>query len=74
MQSGPREYSQYNDLLQVGWFRAQTMVEAKFFPPIQSHLAAHPTYCAMGTMSFPGVKRLGLGNDYPPPSSAKVQE
>ena len=50
------------------------MVEAKFFPPIQSHPGAHPACCAMGTVSFPGVKRLEFGNDHPPPSSTKVKE
>jgi hypothetical protein len=32
---------------------------------------AHPPSCAVGTGSFPGVKRPGRGADHPPPSSAK---
>jgi hypothetical protein len=28
----------------------------------------------MGTESFPGVKRPGLGNDHSPPPSAEVKE
>jgi hypothetical protein len=33
-----------------------------------------PTTYAMGTGSFPGVKRPGRGVDHPPPSSAEVKE
>jgi hypothetical protein len=28
----------------------------------------------MGTVSFPEIKPPGLGDDYPPPSSAEVTE
>jgi hypothetical protein len=62
------------DLLQVGWFRVQTMVEAKFFPPVQTHPGAHQASCAMGTVSFLEVRRLGLANDHSPPSNTKVKE
>ena len=37
-------------------------------------LGAHPASCTMGTGSFPGVKRPGRDVDYPPLSSAEVQE
>ena len=35
---------------------------------------AHPASYAMGTGSFPGVKRPGRGVDYSPPSSAEVKK
>jgi len=34
---------------------------------------ARPACCAMGTGFFPRVKRSGHGADYPPLSSAKVE-
>jgi hypothetical protein len=44
----------------------------RFFAHIQTSPGAHPAYCTVGTGSFPGVKRPGLGADNPPPSSAEV--
>jgi hypothetical protein len=36
-----------------------------FHAPVLSGHGAHPASCAMGTGSFPGVKRPGCGADYP---------
>ena len=45
------------------------------FPhPFQTGPGAHPASYTMGTVSFPGVKRLGRGIDHLPPSSAEVKE
>jgi hypothetical protein len=49
-------------------------VGARFSAPVQTGPGAHPAYYAMGTGSFPGVKRPGRGVDYPPPSGAEVKE
>jgi hypothetical protein len=37
-----------------------------FFAHIQTGPEAHPASCAIGTGSFPGVKRAGCGADHPP--------
>jgi len=42
--------------------------------PAQTGPGAHPASCAIGTGSFPGVKRRGCGVDHPPSSSAEVKE
>jgi hypothetical protein len=34
---------------------------------------AYPASCTMGTGSFPGVKRPGIGADHPRPPSAEVE-
>jgi len=47
---------------------------ATFSAPVQTGPGAHAASCAMGTGSFPGVKRPGRGFDHPPPSSAEVKE
>jgi len=47
---------------------------ARFSAPIQTGPGAHPASCAMGTRSFPGIKRPGRGVDRPPPSSTVVKE
>jgi hypothetical protein len=41
-------------------------VGARFFAHVQTGPGAHPVSCTMGTGSFPGVKRLERGADYPP--------
>jgi hypothetical protein len=43
---------------------------ARFSPPVQTGLQAHPASYTTGTGSFPGVKLPGRGVDNPPPSSA----
>jgi len=40
----------------------------------QTGLGDHSTSCAMGTGSFPGVKRPGHDVDHPHVSSAEVKE
>jgi len=45
-----------------------------FSAPIQTGPAAHPASITMGIVSLLGVKQLGHGIEYPPPSSAEVKE
>ena len=40
---------------------------ARFSAPFQTGPGAQTASCTVGTGSFPGVKRLGLGTDSPPP-------
>ena len=47
---------------------------AKFSAPVQYGPGAHPTFCTMGTGSFPGEKRPGRGADHPPPSKSRGHE
>jgi len=49
-------------------------VGARFSAPVQTGPRAYSASYTMGTGSFPGVKRLGLGVDHPLPSSAEVKE
>jgi hypothetical protein len=46
---------------------------ARFFAHVHTGPGAHPASCTMGTGSFPGVKRPGLGADHPPNPSAEVE-
>jgi len=48
-------------------------VRKRLAAPVQTGPGAHPASCAMGTGSFPGVKRPAPGVDHPPPSSVEVQ-
>jgi len=48
-------------------------VGARFSALFQTGPGAHPASYTMGTGSFLGVKRLGLGVDHPPLSSAEVE-
>jgi hypothetical protein len=53
----------------------ESRLGARFFADVhQTGPEAHPASCAMGTGSFPGVKRPGRGADHPPPSSAEVKK
>jgi len=52
----------------MGW------MGARFSTPIQTSPVAHPVFYTVGTGSFLGLKRLGLGIDHPPPSSIEVKE
>ena len=48
---------------------------AKFSAPVQTRPVVHPTFCTMGTGSFPGGKeRPGRDADPSPPSSAVGHE
>jgi len=49
-------------------------VGARFYATVQTGPGTHPTSYAMGTGSFLGVKRPGLGVYHPPPPSAEVKE
>jgi len=49
-------------------------VGAIFSATVQTGPGAHPASYKMGTGSFPGVKRPGLGVDHPPPSSVEVKK
>jgi hypothetical protein len=44
-----------------------------FFAHVQTGTRVLPSSCAMGTGSFPGVKRPGRGADHPPPPRAEVE-
>jgi hypothetical protein len=46
---------------------------ARFSAAVQTGPGAHPATYTTGAGSFPGVKRLGCGVDYPPSSSVKVK-
>ena len=52
----------------------ESQLGARFSTPFQTGPGAHPASYAMGTDSFPGVKRLDCGVDYPPASSAEINE
>ena len=47
---------------------------ARFSTPVHTGPGAHPAFCAMGTGSFPGVKRPGRGVDHSIPSSVEDKE
>ena len=47
---------------------------ARFDAPVQADPGSHLSYYTMGTGSFPGVKWLDSGVDYPPPPSVEVKE
>jgi len=64
----------YSDSLRAGRSWDRSPVGARFFSPVQTGFGAQPASYAMGTGSFPGVKRPGRVVDHPPPSSAKVKE
>jgi len=70
----PRYLSRYSDLLRAGWFGVQTPVEGRFSAPLQTDPEAHQNSCKMNTGSkISGVKRTGLSDDQPVPSSANVR-
>ena len=48
---------------------------ARFSPPVQTGPGAHPTFCTMGTGSFPAVQRPERGVDHQPHlRSSEVKE
>jgi len=49
-------------------------MEKRFSVPFQTVPGDHTSSCAMGTGSFPGVKRPGRGVNHPTPSRAEVKE
>jgi hypothetical protein len=48
------------------WKIKKIPVGARFFAPFHTGPGAHPGSCTMGTGSFQGVQRPGLGVDHPP--------
>jgi hypothetical protein len=58
---------------QIFYFAGGKWVGARFSAPVQTGPRAYPASCAMGTGSFPGVKRPGRGINHPPPSSPEVK-
>jgi hypothetical protein len=46
----------------------------RFFAPVQTSPGAHPASYKMGTGSFPGVRRLGRGVEYPPPLAPRLKK
>ena len=60
--------------LRAGRSGDRFLVGARFSAPVRTIPEAHPASYTMGTRSFPGVKRPGLGIDHPHPSSAEVKE
>ena len=62
-------------LLATCWtVRGSNAVGERFSAPVQTGPGAHPASYAMGTGSFPTVKRPRRGVDHPTPSSAEVKE
>ena len=47
-------------------------VGARFSMPFQAGPVAHPDSCAVGTVSFPGIKKPWRRADRPPLSNAEV--
>ena len=50
------------------------LVGATFFTPIQTGSGAHPASYAIGTGSFPGVKRPSRGVDHTSLSNEEVKD
>jgi hypothetical protein len=71
---GPRQLSRYSDSLLAALSGDRIPVAARFSALAQTGPGAHRTPYTMGSWSFTGLKRSGRDVDYPPPSSAEVQE
>jgi hypothetical protein len=67
-------YTVYGDSLRARRSGDRIPVRARFSALVQTGREAYPASYAVGTGSFPGVKRLVRGVDHPPPSSAEVKE
>ena len=48
--------SQYSDWIRAGRSGDRIPVGARYSTPVQTGPGAHPSFCTMGTGSFPGVK------------------
>jgi len=70
--SGPEKRSRYSDSLRTGRSGDRIPVGGDIF--VQTGPESHLTSYTMGTRSFLGVKRLGRGVEYQPPSSAEVKK
>ena len=60
--------------LRAGPSGNRILLEARFSAPVQTGTGAQPASYAVGTGSFPEVKRPGRCVGYPPPSSANGKE
>ena len=58
----------------TAWIYISLLLVLRFSAPVQTGPEAHPASDAMGTGSFPEIKRPGCGVDHPPPFSAEVKE
>ena len=66
--------AQWGDLLRVGWSGDRIPVGSRFPAHVQTGPVVHLASCAMGTGSFPRVKRPGFGFDHPPPSCSEFSK
>jgi hypothetical protein len=64
----------YSDPLRAGRSGDRIPVDARFSTPVQTGPGAHPASCAMGTGSFPGVKRLECGVTTHPHLAPRVKK
>jgi len=60
-----------SDTLRAGPSEDRILLGARISAPVQTDTGAHPAFYAVGTGSFPGVKRSGRGVDHPQQSSAE---
>jgi hypothetical protein len=70
---GPAQLRRYSDLLMAGRSGYRIPVGVRFSAPDRPWSPSSPLYNGYW-VSFPGVKRLGRGVDYPPPHSVEVKE
>jgi len=73
-QNRPLPFPHFSDSLRAERSEDRIPVGEGFSAPVQTGSEAHPVSYTVGTGSFPGVKRLRRGVEYPPPSSAEVKE
>jgi hypothetical protein len=66
-----RQLGRYSDLLRAERSGDRIPIGGEIF---RTRLGAHPASYAMGTRSFPGLKRPGRGVDDPSSSSTEVKE
>ena len=70
---GLGQLSRYSDLLRAGRSGDRATMVVRFSAPGRPWGPTSPLYNGY-RVSFPGVKRLGRGVDYPPPPSVDVKE
>lgn len=68
---GARQRSRYSNTLRAKRLGVRTPAGARFSAPV--HITS-PASCALGTASFPGVRRTVRGAEPPTPFSAHVKE
>ena len=66
--------SRYSDSLRAGRCGDRNLVAAPFSAPVQTGPGGHPVSYTVGTGSFPGVKRPGLGVDHPPHLAPRLKK